>query len=180
MTFQENYLKSVRFEFHRYKTMGEKTFAQLSDTDIHWTHKETDNSIAIIVKHMVGNMLSRWTNFLTEDGEKTWRNREMEFEEPYTNKKEMLLAWEKGWKCLFDALEEINASNFDTKIRIREEEHTIVEAINRQLAHYPSHIGQIAFIGKMIKGSNWISLSIPKGGSNAFNKKMFQKDNTSN
>lgn len=97
----------------------------------------------------------------------------MEFEEPYTSKVEMLAAWEKGWKCLFDALESINSSNFETKIKIRDEEHTIIEAVNRQLAHYPSHVGQLAFLGKMIKGPSWISLSIPKGGSDSFNKKMF-------
>ena len=176
MNFQENYLSSVIFEFHRYKTMGDKTFAQLSDADVLWTYAETDNSIAIIVKHMVGNMLSRWTNFLTEDGEKPWREREMEFEEPYSNKKDMMAAWEKGWNCLFDALEQMKTLDFDTKIKIRKEEHTLVEAVNRQLAHYASHVGQLAFIGKLIKGEEWKSLSIPKGGSKAFNKKMFGAD----
>ncbi|MGW9685893.1 DUF1572 family protein [Flagellimonas sp. 2504JD1-5] len=178
MKFQENYLKSVQFEFRRYKTMGDKTFAQLSEEEIHWKYMETDNSLAIIVKHMVGNMLSRWTNFLTEDGEKTWRNREMEFEGEYKSKAAMLEAWEKGWKCLFDALESLNSSNFDSKIKIRAQEHTIVEAINRQLAHYASHVGQIAFLGKMLRGQDWVSLSVPKGGSEAFNKKMFGNSNS--
>lgn len=173
MNFQENYLKNVVFEFHRYKTMGDKTFAQLNDEDILWKFTQTDNSISIIVKHIVGNMLSRWTNFLTEDGEKLWRNREMEFEGPYTSKIEMITAWEKGWKCLFNALGSIDHASFETKIRIRDEEHTAIEAINRQLAHYCSHVGQIVFLGKMIKGSDWISLSIPKGSSEMFNKKMF-------
>ncbi|WP_136467925.1 DUF1572 family protein [Flagellimonas onchidii] len=178
MSFPENYLKSAIFEFQRYKNMGDKTFAQLSDEDILWKYKETDNSISIIVKHMVGNMLSRWTNFLTEDGEKSWRNREMEFEGDYSSKTEMLQAWEKGWKCLFDALKSIDSSNFDTKIRIRSEHHTIAEAVNRQLAHYASHVGQIAFVGRMIKGADWVSLSIPKGGSEAFNKRMFGNSNS--
>lgn len=173
MGFQENYLKSVLFEFQRYKSMGDKTFAQISDDDIHWKYTETDNSIAVIIKHMVGNMLSRWTNFLTEDGEKSWRERDLEFEGSYISKAEMMTAWEKGWKCLFDALSQIDATNFQNKITIRGEEHTIVEAINRQLAHYASHVGQIVFIGRMIKGSEWTSLSIPKGASKAFNKKMF-------
>ena len=176
MDFQENYLANVKFEFHRYKTMGDKTFAQLSDKEIQWKFRKTDNSMAIIAKHMVGNMLSRWTHFLTEDGEKPWRYREMEFEASYPSKDEMLLNWEKGWKCLFDALESIDSSNFATKVKIRDEEHTVVEAINRQLAHYCSHVGQIVFLGKMIKGADWISLSIPKGGSKAFNQKMFGKD----
>ncbi|WP_222983774.1 DUF1572 family protein [Flagellimonas meishanensis] len=178
MDFQENYLSNIKFEFQRYKTLGDKTFEQLAENDIHWQYQEMDNSIAIIVKHMVGNMLSRWTNFLTEDGEKPWRNREMEFEGTYATKVDMLTEWEKGWKCLFNALESIDSSNFDTKIRIRDEEHTIVEAINRQLAHYASHVGQIIFLGKMIVGKEWISLSIPKGGSEAFNKKMFGEDKT--
>ena len=173
MNFQENYLKSVRKEFSRYKSMGEKTFDQLTDEEIHWKYVDSDNSIAIIVKHIVGNMLSRWTNFLTEDGEKTWRNRETEFEAPYASKSEMLNAWEKGWNCLFAALDNIDSSNFDSKIKIRNEDHSIVEAVNRQLAHYPSHVGQIVFLGKMIKGADWASLSIPKGQSEAFNKKMF-------
>ena len=173
MNFQENYLASVKFEFQRYKKMGDNTFAQLSDADIHWKYAETDNSIAIIVKHMVGNMLSRWTNFLTEDGEKSWRERDMEFEASYTSKSEMITAWEKGWKCLFDALLQIDSTNFQNRITIRGEEHSIVEAMNRQLAHYASHIGQIVFIGRMVKGTDWTSLSIPKGASEAFNKKMF-------
>ncbi|KQC29450.1 DUF1572 family protein [Flagellimonas eckloniae] len=173
MSFQENYIENIQFEFNRYKVMGDKTFAQLSDEDILWKYSETGNSIAIIVKHMAGNMLSRWTNFLTEDGEKPWRNREVEFEKPYTSKAEMITAWERGWKCLFDALGDIDHSNFDSKIKIRNEEHSIIEAINRQLAHYCSHVGQIVFMGKMIKGTNWISLSIPKGDSEKFNKKMF-------
>ncbi|WP_420601021.1 DUF1572 family protein [Flagellimonas sp.] len=178
MNFPENYLKSVLFEFHRYKTMGDKTFAQLSEEEIQWKFKETDNSVSIIVKHIVGNMLSRWTNFLTEDGEKPWRNRETEFEGEYQSKAEMLTAWEKGWKCLFDALESIDSSNFHVKIKIRNEEHTIVEAVNRQLAHYASHVGQIVFVGRMIKGEDWVSLSIPIGGSADFNKKMFGSSNS--
>ncbi len=177
MNFQENYLKSVVFEFQRYKSMGDKTLAQLSEEEIDWQFKESDNSnsISIIVKHLWGNMLSRWTNFLTEDGEKTWRNREAEFEGTFTSKKEMLTAWEEGWNCVFDALKGINSSNFDTKVKIRNQDHTIVEAINRQLAHYASHVGQMVYLGKMIKGDDWVSLSIPKGGTDAFNKKMFGK-----
>lgn len=175
MDFQQHFVANAQLEFLRYKTLGDKTFDQLGDMDIHWTFGETDNSIAIIVKHMVGNMLSRWTHFLTEDGEKPWRHRETEFVDPYATKKELQLAWNKGWQCLFDALETIEAKNFDTKIKIRGQEHTIVEAINRQLAHYASHVGQIVLLGKMIKGEDWHSLSIPKGGSEAFNQKLFGK-----
>ncbi|NHF61250.1 DUF1572 family protein [Flavobacteriaceae bacterium TP-CH-4] len=173
MLQSSDYLRSVFFEFRRYKTLGDKTFEQLSEEDVHWKYRETDNSVALIVKHLVGNMKSRWTHFLTQDGEKPWRNRETEFEGAYASKSELINAWEEGWKCLFDALASVNDRNFDTTIRIRNEEHTIIEAVNRQLAHYASHIGQIVLLGKMIKGIDWISLSIPKGGSEAFNKEMF-------
>jgi len=173
MNYQENYIKSALFEFQRYKTLGDKTFAQLSDTDIHWVNSEYDNCVAIIVKHMVGNMLSRWTNFFTEDGEKTWRDRETEFVNSYHSKSEMIQSWEKGWKCLFTALESIDSHNFDSEIKIRGEAHTIFEAVNRQLAHYANHVGQIVYIGRMIKGQIWVSLSIPKGKSTDFNEEKF-------
>ena len=175
MNFSENYIESALFEFRRYKSLGEKTFAQLSDEDLLKKYSEEGNSIAQIVKHLSGNMLSRWTNFLTDDGEKEWRNRDTEFIDPPTSRQEMLEIWEKGWHCLFEALNSISDSNFDSVIKIRNESHTIVEAINRQLAHYASHIGQIILLGKIVKGNDWVSLSIPKGGSEAFNKKVFGK-----
>jgi len=175
MSFSIEFIESVKSECQRHKTMGEKTFTQLSDQEIHWQNGSEDNSIAIIVKHMVGNMLSRWTNFLTEDGEKKWRNRETEFEQPPKTKEEMRALWEKGWDCFFNALDAVTEENFNQKIKIRNEEHSIMEAVHRQLAHYASHVGQIMFIGRMIKGKEWQSLSIPKGGSVEFNKKMFGK-----
>jgi hypothetical protein len=175
MKVQEAYLKSVDKEFRLYKSLGEKTFVQLTDEDIHWKYQQYDNSIAVIVKHLVGNMLSRFTDFLTEDGEKPWRQREAEFEDTYATKKEMLAAWEKGWKCLFGALTNLNAHNFNGTVRIRNEEHTVVAALNRQLGHYANHVGQILMLGKMIKGADWISPSIARGGSEAFNKAMFRK-----
>ncbi len=173
MNFEDYYLKSALYEFNRYKTLGDKTFAQLSEQEVQWSYLENENSISQIVKHIVGNMLSRWTNFLTEDGEKSWRNRDKEFVNPYTSKEEMIVAWEKGWKCLFDAMNTINETNFSSKVYIRGEAHTIVDAVNRQLAHYASHVGQIVLLGKMQKGSEWKSLSIPKGESKAFNAKKF-------
>ncbi|CAM4309573.1 DUF1572 domain-containing protein [Zobellia nedashkovskayae] len=175
MDYPNNFIKSVLFEFNRYKSMGDGTFLQLNDEDIHWKLNEGDNSIALIVKHMSGNMLSRWTNFLTEDGEKPWRNREDEFTNPYKTKIEMLAGWEEGWQCLFKALNSVTSDNFDTTIKIRNESHTIAEAVHRQLAHYSSHIGQIVLLGKMIKAEDWTSLSIPKGYSKDFNKNMFNK-----
>lgn len=175
MTFSENFIKSAIFEFERYKDLGDKTFAQLSDVDLLWTYGEQDNSIAQIVKHISGNMLSRWADFLSEDGEKNWRDREQEFVDPPITRKELLETWDNGWLCLFNALHSIDESNFDTKIKIRNEPHSIIEAVNRQLAHYANHVGQIVLLGKMIKGSDWVSLSIPKGGSEAFNKDKFAR-----
>lgn len=175
MTFSEDFIKSAQVEFKRYKTLGDKTFAQLSEKELHWANSPSDNSIALIIKHMVGNMKSRWTNFLSEDGEKPWRNRETEFEDPIATKKKLLASWEEGWECLFNALDAVNEANFITDIYIRNEKHTIIEAVHRQLAHYASHVGQIVFLGKMIKGKDWTSLSIPKGGSEAFNKEKFGK-----
>ncbi len=173
MNFAKNYLKSVLFEFRRYKTLGDKTFVQLGESDILWKYREEDNNISQIVKHVSGNMLSRWTNFLSEDGEKPWRHRDTEFEEPFTSKSEMIAAWEKGWQCLLNAIASINSDNFNRLVKIRNEEHTIVEAVNRQLAHYATHVGQIVLLGKMIKGDSWASLSISKGESEVFNKEKF-------
>ncbi|MFD0861633.1 DUF1572 domain-containing protein [Sungkyunkwania multivorans] len=171
-----NYLESVLKQFHYYKLLGDKTIERLSEEDIHWQYNEESNSVAIIVKHIVGNMLSRWTNFLTEDGEKEWRHRDQEFEDSYKDKKELLQAWKKGWQCLFDAIEPLNAGDEMRIVYIRNQGHTVQEAINRQLAHYPFHIGQIVFLGKMLKGKDWESLSIPKGESATYNKEKFNKE----
>lgn len=174
MNFQEHYLNSLRFEMNRYKKLGDSTLDQIRDEDIHWSPSVTDNSIAILVKHMAGNMKSRFTNFLVEDGEKSWRNRDSEFEDPYATKEELIAAWEEGWACVFGALASIHAENFNTQVKIRNEKHSLVEAFNRQLGHYASHVGQIVYIGKMRRGKSWISLSIPKGQSEEFNKKKFR------
>lgn len=176
MSFSKHYITSAKFEFERYKTYGDKTFQQLTLEELLWRPSETDNSIAVIIQHLSGNMLSRWTNFLHEDGEKSWRNRDDEFKSPSNSKKGMLELWEKGWNCLFYALDSINDSNFSALIKIRDQNHTIPEAINRQLAHYASHVGQIVFLGKMIKKGDWISPTIPKGQSKSFNQKMFGKN----
>lgn len=172
MTFFEDFMASAKMEFNRYKTLGEKTFEQLTDNEILWSPTHNDNSIAIIVKHLSGNMLSRWTNFLSEDGEKPWRKRDTEFENPPKDKKELLQTWHRGWQCLFDALDTLNADNFNGKVKIRGEAHSVIQAIHRQMAHYASHVGQIVLLGKTIKGDAWQSLSIPKGDSESFNQNM--------
>ena len=171
-----NYKESIIKQFEYYKMLGENTFSQLENKDIQWQYNSESNSIAIIVKHLVGNMLSRWTNFLTEDGEKDWRQRDTEFEYPYFSKDDMIEAWDKGWDCLFSALKPLQDDDFERIIYIRNQGHTVTEAINRQLAHYSYHVGQIVFLGKMIKGEHWKSLSIPKENSSEFNKDKFTKD----
>ncbi|MFL9835492.1 DUF1572 domain-containing protein [Chryseobacterium terrae] len=162
-----------RFEY--YKMLGDKSFEQLSDEHFFWQFNEESNSIAIIVKHVAGNMLSRWTNFLTEDGEKSWRNRDEEFVNTFKSKDEVLQYWEKGWKCLFDALNQIDDENLYSTIYIRNEAHSVIDAVFRQLAHYPYHIGQIVFIAKIIKNEDWKTLSIARNKSQDFNNEMKDK-----
>jgi len=170
---KNNYLESIRKQFDYYKMLGDKTIARLTEEEIHWQYNEESNSIAIIVKHLWGNMMSRWTNFLTSDGEKKWRFRDKEFEPTIKNKKELLDKWEEGWDCLYKALDSVDEDNFDSVIYIRNMGHTIVEAFNRQLAHYSYHIGQMVFLGRMIQGEKWESLSIPKGKSTVYNAMKF-------
>ncbi|WP_282081516.1 DUF1572 family protein [Aquimarina algiphila] len=167
------YLEGIQKQFKYYQSLGKKTIAQLPEEKLFWQYNDDSNSIAIIVKHLWGNMKSRWTNFLTEDGEKKWRQRDAEFVNDIKTKEELLIKWHNGWKCLFEALESINDDNFDQPIYVRNIEHSITEAINRQLAHYSYHIGQIVFLGKMITGQQWQSLSIPKGKSSVYNEKRF-------
>lgn len=169
------YLDSVKKQMQYYKFLAERTFEQVEEKYLFWQYNPESNSIANIVRHLSGNMLSRWTDFLTTDGEKASRNRESEFEGTMLSKEELLGAWNKGWKCFFDALDMINEENFNQTIYIRNQGHSILEALNRQLAHYPYHIGQIVFIGKMILNQEWQSLSIPKGKSAIYNEEKFSK-----
>lgn len=171
-----SYLSSAIKQFEYYKSLGDKSFEQLTFDELKKEFATDSNSISIIVKHIVGNMLSRWTNFLTEDGEKTWRHRDSDFEDSYNSKEELIQNWNNGWKCLFDALKLLNDSDLNRIIYIRNEGHTVIEAINRQLAHYSYHVGQIVFLGKLTKGKNWQSLSIPKANSSNYNTKKFNKE----
>jgi hypothetical protein len=171
-----NYLASAKKQFEYYKMLGEKTFQQLNDEQLFLQLNAESNSIATIVKHLKGNMLSRWTDFLTTDGEKEWRQRDTEFENEITNRDDLLKSWNEGWQCLFNALNRITEAQLTDQIFIRNEAHTIIEAINRQLAHYPYHVGQIVFLGKFFTNNDWLSLSIPKGNSKQYNdKKMAEK-----
>ncbi|MEC1178158.1 DUF1572 family protein [Metasolibacillus meyeri] len=175
MEFGKVYLTVIQERFKGLKDLGDKTIARLSEEELHWTIHESSNSISIIIRHMSGNMISRWTDFLTSDGEKSSRNREEEFMNTMTTKEELLAIWEKGWCTLFQALEKLSAEQLQSTVYIRGEAHMAVEAIERQVAHYAMHVGQILFIGKQIKKDEWESLSIPKGQSNEYNEMMFNK-----
>ncbi|WP_333660759.1 DUF1572 family protein [Chishuiella changwenlii] len=170
------YLESVIKQFEYYKLLGEKTFSQLDDEDLFWKYNEDSNSISVIVNHLSGNMLSRWSDFLNSDGEKVWRKRDEEFENNIKTREVLMQKWNQGWNCLLETLYSLKESDLTKVIYIRNEGHTVIEAINRQLAHYPYHIGQIVFIGKMITNNNWKSLSIPKGNSQKYNDEKFSKE----
>jgi hypothetical protein len=176
MMINDNYLESVKKQFLYYKTIGEKAIDQLEPEQLFISVHDDTNSIASIIKHMSGNMLSRWTDFLTTDGEKETRNRDAEFEETIYTKEELIRIWNSGWDCFFNALHSLQSEQLLSIIYIRNEGHTVVEAINRQLAHYPYHIGQIVFYAKMLKKDEWTSLSIPKNKSNTYNDDKFSKD----
>ncbi|MFZ6051300.1 DUF1572 family protein [Halocola ammonii] len=173
-----DYLTSVQLQFKHYKKIAEKSFDQIPEEMLFWQASEESNSIATIVKHLSGNMLSRWTDFLESDGEKSWRNRDSEFENDIESKEELLEIWEKGWDCLLETLDSLAHKDLAKKVLIRNEPHTVTEAINRQLAHYSYHIGQIVFIGKMVAGEDWHALTIPKGKSEQYNKKKFNERRT--
>ena len=169
----QHYLEDALRTFREYKNLAERAFAQTSDEDFFRTIDDESNSMAVIIKHIAGNMLSRWTDFLTTDGEKPDRNRDMEFVMlPETTKDEMLGFWEKGWKCTFAAIEPLTAEDLMRTVRIRAEDHTVMQAINRQIAHYANHIGQIVYLAKHFKSSEWQSLSVPKNKSAEFNARM--------
>ena len=170
-----DYLTSVCKQFEYYKMLGDKTFEQLTDEQLFWLYNDESNSIAMIVKHLWGNMLSRWTDFLICDGEKEWRQRDSEFENDIASREELLSKWNEGWACLFNALGGLTIQDLSKEIYIRNQGHSVVEAINRQLAHYPYHVGQIVFMGKMARDAQWVSLSIPKGNSKTYNQDKFQK-----
>jgi hypothetical protein len=179
MSFEEGFLKDAIKRFQSYKELGDKTFIQLKDKHFFYQPSSESNSIAIIIQHLYGNMLSRFTNFLTEDGEKPWRNRDAEFESVNISKEDLLAFWNTGWDCVFHALNDLHLEDLTKTIYIRTEPMTAYDAILRQLAHYPYHVGQIVYVGKMIKDEEWKTLSIPKGQSKQFNERMAQNKNQS-
>jgi len=173
----QHYLADAIRTFRDYKKLAEGAFAQINDEDFFKTLDKESNSIAVNVKHMAGNMISRWTDFLTTDGEKPERDRDMEFEMlPGTTKADMLAYWEQGWKCVFDAVEPLRPEDLMRTVRIRGQDHTVIQAINRQLAHYAYHVGQIVFLAKHFKSSEWQSLSVPRNKSAEFNAKLQNRE----
>lgn len=170
-----SYLLSAIQQFEYYKSLAEKAFAQIPDEQLLWQYNAECNSVAIIVQHLHGNMLSRWTEFLTTDGEKENRNRDIEFEIVTSTRAEMMERWNAGWECTFAAIKPLSENDLIRTVFIRGEAHTVVEAINRQIAHYAYHVGQIVFIGKMLADANWKSLSVPRGESQKFNDEKYRQ-----
>ena len=172
LVFTTSYVEDSRALFAYYKKLAERAMDQLTDEQLFLTLDGEANSIAIIVKHMAGNMRSRWTDFLTTDGEKPNRNRDSEFEEPPATRADLLAQWESGWACLFSALEPLTDADLTRIITIRGEKHSVMQAINRQLAHYPHHVGQIVLLAKHFCCDHWQSLSVPRRASAEFNRKV--------
>lgn len=166
-----HYLQDAISSLRAYKKLADKAIAQLKEDEIFRTLDEEGNSVAVIMKHMAGNMFSRWTDFLTTDGEKPNRNRDMEFLiEPHASPQDVIDYWERGWQCVFDAVEPLVADDLLRTVSIRGEEHTVLQAINRQLMHYPNHVGQIIFLAKHFRSTEWNTLSIPRNKSLDFNQ----------
>lgn len=170
------YLQTAIKRLRYYKQLGDQSFEQLSDDDFHYAPNAASNSIATIIQHLHGNMLSRWTNFLTEDGEKPWRQRDAEFDQRSLNRQQLIQLWEEGWTCFLNELLSLKEDDLLKTIYIRQEPLSAIDAINRQLAHYPHHVGQIVYIGKLLKDQSWKSLSIEKGQSQQYNNSEGVKD----
>lgn len=173
---ETNFINSTTKQFEYYKLLAEKAVEQLKEEQLFFIPSAESNSIAIIIQHLAGNMKSRWTDFLTSDGEKEWRKRDAEFEETVKNKQELLKHWNEGWNVLFNALNSLKPEDLSKVIYIRNQGHTVMEAINRQLAHYPYHVGQIVFLAKLLVKGDWQTLSIAKNKSNAYNTEKFNKE----
>ena len=172
LRFTTSYLEDAIALFRHYKKLAEGAIAQVSDAQLGESPDPESNSIAVIVKHMAGNMCSRWSDFLTSDGEKPWRNRDCEFEAPPESREALMEMWDRGWATLFGALKPLTDADLSRTITIRGEAHSVMQAINRQLAHYPYHCGQIVFLAKHLRQGSWKSLSVPRGRSQEFNTRV--------
>ena len=179
-SFLQDYLADALSSFRAYKKLADKAIDQTKDDELFVTLDQESNSIAVVMKHMAGNMISRWTDFLTSDGEKPDRHRDMEFViETNTTRDDVLAYWERGWKCVFDAVEPLTPADFDKTVTIRGQVHTVVQAINRQMTHYAYHVGQIVFLAKHFRSSEWQSLSVPRNRSAEFNQFLAESSDKS-
>ncbi len=156
------YIQSIQSLLNHYKSVGERAMAQVDEQRLFWVFNNDSNSIAILVQHLHGNMLSRFTHFYEEDGEKSWRNRDLEFEPVLTSRIEVMKAWDAGWACVFGVTHSLRDLDLDRTVYLRGEAITVAEALNKHLAHYAYHVGQIVFLCKMLAQSPWMCLSIPK------------------
>jgi hypothetical protein len=172
LQFTTSYVADALALFRSYKRLGEGAIAQVSEAALLTVLDPESNSIALLVKHLAGNMRSRWTDFLTSDGEKPDRDRDSEFVAPPETRAELLALWERGWGCLFGALEPLGDADLARVITIRGERHSVMQAINRQVAHYAYHVGQIVFVAKHLAGPSWQSLSVPRNRSAEFNAEV--------
>ena len=172
LVFTTSYVEDSKAIFHQYKKLAEAAIAQVTDEQLTATLDPEMNCIAQIVKHMAGNMRSRWTDFLTTDGEKPSRNRDSEFLDPPATRAGLLAEWEDGWSCVFGALEPLTDADLGRRITIRGEAHSVMQAVNRQLAHYPHHVGQIVLLAKHFACERWQSLSVPRNKSAEFNQRV--------
>jgi hypothetical protein len=172
LVFTTSYIEDSIALFRYYKRLGERAMEQVTDQQLFALLDDEANSIAIIVKHMAGNMRSRWTDFLATDGEKPSRNRDAEFVDPPSTREALLKEWEAGWACVFHAMEPLTDADLGRTVAIRGEAHSVMQAINRQLAHYPHHVGQIVLLAKHFAGERWQSLSVPRNQSAEFNRKV--------
>ena len=172
--FTTSYIEDSLTLFRQCKKISEGAMAQLTDEQLSTALDSESNSIAVVFKHMAGNMRSRWTDFLTTDGEKPDRNRDSEFEDPPAGREALMKMWDEGWDCVFQALEPLTDADLARTITIRGEAHSVMQAINRQMSHYSLHCGQIIFLAKHLRGAGWKSLSVPKGASAQFNEKVLR------
>jgi len=169
------FVPEVLAVFRSQKDLADRAIAQVSDANLHVALDANTNSIAVIMKHMAGNMLSRWTDFLTSDGEKPGRNRDEEFIDRFTSRADVLAHWEQGWAALFKTLESIAPGDLAQTITIRGEPHSVIRALDRQLSHYAYHVGQIVLIARILAGENWTTLTIPRGGSHQYNQRVWKR-----
>jgi hypothetical protein len=171
----ESIVSVVVEEFQKIKKLADKAIEQLSDEQLHVTIDPESNSVAVIMRHMAGNMRSHWVNFLTSDGEKPNRMRDGEFEDPRQSRADLIAEWEHGWRCLFDAVTPLTDADLQRTVMIRSEAHSVYKAMSRQVSHYAGHAYQILFLAKHLRGANWTTLSIPRGQSEEFNRRMLAK-----